>query len=109
MKKRLAASILSAFLIGCADSADPAQGSAPKIDTGSQAESSAADITVPTVVSPAEPGVAPDPGTRPVVSSDEAAYITPTPTKPAVTEESEVERRLQDDPETLDLPATDGR
>lgn len=55
MKKILSSSVAlcGAFLIGCADSSDPAQGTAGSVETESG-----------TTITNEDPGVAPEPGTR---------------------------------------------
>jgi hypothetical protein len=68
MKKILGVSFLALFLAACADSG---QGGAADRETGGTS-------SVPVSVS--EPGVAPDPGTRPVVST---GAVTETPARPA--------------------------
>jgi hypothetical protein len=69
MKKFLAVSILAALLVACADSG---QGGAPQTDRGANS-SSATEINV------SEPGVAADPGTRPVIST---GAVTEMPARP---------------------------
>src|SRR5687768_10255468 len=65
MKKILGVSILAALLVGCADSG---QGGTAGTETGAGA-----------AVNVSEPGVAPDAGTRPVIST---GAVTEAPARP---------------------------
>jgi len=65
MMKILSSSValFGAFLIGCADSSDPAQGTAGSVETESSTS---------TTITNQDPGVAPEPGTRGEVKNESA-------------------------------------
>ena len=82
MKKLLVLTACSVFLIGCADSDDPAYGSPAAVEV----ENSAIVTNLP-LIDVSEPGVAPDPGTRPNVEPLPPA----TPAVPLVAEPREAQ------------------
>lgn len=81
MKRNLlfAAVCCSAGLLGCADSSDPARGSATDSESGAFSSQQQA----PPDISPAEPSVSADSSTAPRVDAAESAYPTPAPSKAA--------------------------
>ena len=81
--KALIVAVLAILLAGCADSG---QGGAATAESGSS--------TMAVTNDPTEPGVAPEPGTRPSAGGDTPSTVTPAAPTPAEMEE----RRSQTPP-----------